>query len=155
MGDQKILIPYNFTSYDQKALDFVILNFSQSEHIEITLFNAYMPGPEIDEREAPIMKKMHTSLNYLHLKTKEQEAFLNQAKQKLVLNGFAKRQIKTIFRPRKKDIPGEIIDLAREGKFNVIVTNRKPGRVVKRFFTESIFNKVINSLSDKIVCVVS
>ena len=155
MDDQKILIPYNFTNYDQKALDFVIRTFSKSENIEITLFNAYMPGPKIDEREAPIMKKMHASLNYLYTKIKEQEVFLNQAKQKLVLNGFAGSQIKTIFRPRKKDIPGEIIDLAIEGKFNIIVTNRKPGKVVKRFFTESIFKKVINSLSDKIVCVVS
>ena len=155
MGDQKILIPYNFTSYDQKALDFVILNFAQSENIEITLFNAYMPVPEMNEREAPIMKKMHTSLNFLHKKIKEQEAFLKEAKQKLVLNSFAGSQIKTIFRPRKKDIPTEIIDLAIEGKFNIIVTNRKPGKVVKRFFTESIFKKVINSLSDKTVCVVS
>ncbi|PQP34901.1 hypothetical protein C6A37_05345 [Desulfobacteraceae bacterium SEEP-SAG9] len=155
MDDQKILIPYNFTNYDQKALDFVIRTFSKSENIEITLFNAYMPGPKIDEREAPIMKKMHASLNYLYTKIKEQEVFLNQAKQKLVLKGFAGSQIKTIFRPRKKDIPGEIIDLAIEGKFNIIVTNRKPGKVVKRFFTESIFKKVINSLSDKIVCVVS
>jgi len=97
MGDQKILIPYNFTSYDQKALEFVILNFARSEHIEITLFNTYIPVPEIDEREAPIMKKMHTSLNYLGTKIKEQEAFLQQAKQKLVLSGFAERQIKTIF----------------------------------------------------------
>jgi hypothetical protein len=155
MGDQKILFPYNFTSYDQKAMDFVIRNFAQSQNIEITLFNSYVTGPEIDEREAPIMKKMHTSLNYLHTQTKEQEAFLKEAKQKLVLNGFAEDRIKTIFRPRKKDIPTEIIDLAIEGKFNIIVTNRKPGKVVKRFFTESTFKKVINSLSDKTVCVVS
>jgi hypothetical protein len=155
MGDQKILIPYNFTSYDQKALEFVILNFARSEHIEITLFNTYIPVPEIDEREAPIMKKMHTSLNYLGTKIKEQEVFLQQAKQKLVLSGFAERQIKTIFRPRKKDIPTDIVDLAIEGNFNIIVTNRKPGKVVKRFFTESIFKKVITSLSEKTVCVVS
>ena len=34
MATQKILLPYNFTSFDQKALDFVINFFGKSEDIE-------------------------------------------------------------------------------------------------------------------------
>ena len=29
MSIQKLLVPFNFTSYDQKTLDFVILHFDQ------------------------------------------------------------------------------------------------------------------------------
>jgi len=154
MTGQKILLPYNFLIYDQKALDFVISTFAYSNDVEITIFNAYTPVPEIDIREAPIMEKLHGNLNYLSQKVKEQEAGLKAAKQKLLQNGFSTHQIHMIFKPRKKDIAGEIIDLALDQHFNVIVINRKPGKVT-RFFTGSLFNKVVNALEGKVVCIVS
>ncbi|MBC8390960.1 MAG: hypothetical protein H8E17_00110 [Deltaproteobacteria bacterium] len=89
MTGQKILLPYNFLIYDQKALDFVISTFAYSNDVEITIFNAYTPVPEIDIREAPIMEKLHGNLNYLSQKVKEQEAGLKAAKQKLLQNGFS------------------------------------------------------------------
>ena len=44
MAIQKILLPYNFTSLDQKALDFVINVFSHLKDTEITILNAYTSG---------------------------------------------------------------------------------------------------------------
>lgn len=43
MATQKILVTYNFTSYDQKALDFVIRTFVHLKDVEITLLNVYTP----------------------------------------------------------------------------------------------------------------
>lgn len=73
MATQKILLPYNFTSHDKKALDFVILNFANRKDVEITLFNAYMPLPEIDMRASPIMEKVTSNLHYLSQRIGEQE----------------------------------------------------------------------------------
>ncbi len=51
MASEKILLPYNFTGYHQRALDFVIRTFSHLKDVEVTLFHTYTPVPEIDMRE--------------------------------------------------------------------------------------------------------
>ena len=154
MANQKVLIPYNFTSYDQKALDFVIRAFSHLEDAEVTLFNAYTPVPEVESRESPVLAKLQSNLAYLSQRLIEQEDDLKAAMQYLTQNGFSENRVRYFFQPRKKDIPGEIIDLALNDSFKVIVINRKPGKVT-RFFTGSGFNKIVNALKDTVVCIVS
>ena len=90
MTSQKILFPYNFTSYDQKALDFVVRTFVHLKDVEVSLFHTYTPVPEIEMRESPVMYKLKDSLNYLSQRIKEQEAALNVAKHNLLENGFSK-----------------------------------------------------------------
>ena len=141
MASQKILLPYNFTSHDQKALDFVIRSFAHQQDVELTLFNAYTSVPDIEVRGSPIMETMRGNLSYLSQKIKEQEDELMVVRNKLLENGFSKDRIHTVFEPKKKDIAGEIVDLALKGRFNVVVLNRKPGKIA-RFFTGSVFDKV-------------
>ncbi len=76
------------------------------------------------------------------------------AKKNLLENGFSEEQIRYIFTPRKRDIAGEIVDLASNGRYDVVVINRKPGKIT-RFFTGSVFNKVASSLRDKTICLVT
>jgi hypothetical protein len=154
MTRQKILIPYNFTQYDKKALDFVIQTFANQEEVEITLFNSYIPTPEIEVRGSPIMDKMKGSLGYFSQKIKEQEDELKAVRGLLIEKGFPEDRIQTVFEPKKKDIAGDIVDLAQKGQFNVVVLNRKPGKIAK-FFAGSVSNKVIAALKDKTVCIVS
>lgn len=154
MASQKILLPYNFTSNDQKALDFVIRSFAHQQDVELTLFNAYTSVPDIEVRGSPIMETMRGNLSYLSQKIKEQEDELMVVRNKLLENGFSKDRIHTVFEPKKKDIAGEIVDLALKGRFNVVVLNRKPGKIA-RFFTGSVFNKVVTSLKETTVCIVS
>ncbi|NQT55314.1 MAG: universal stress protein [Desulfobacteraceae bacterium] len=154
MANQKILLPYNFTNYDQKALDFVVRTFVHLKDVEVSLFHTYTPVPEIEMRESPVMDKLKDSLNYLSQRIKEQEAALNVAKHNLLENGFSKNQIRYIFKPRNKDIAGEIIDIALNGHFNLIVINRKPGKIT-RLFTGSVFNKVASALKDITICLVT
>ena len=68
MSSQKILVPYNFTAYDQKALDFIIQTFAHLEGVEITLFNTYIPAPEIDVRSTPMMEKLKGDISFLSKK---------------------------------------------------------------------------------------
>jgi len=154
MSSQKILLPYNFTSYDQKALDFAIRSFAHQKDVEITLFNAYIPVPEIEVRSSPVMETMRRNLGYLSQKIKEQEDELKVVRNKLLEKGFSEDRIHTLFEPKKKDIAGDIIDLALKGRFNLVVLNRKPGKIIQ-FFTGSVFNKVVTSLKEATVCIVS
>ena len=154
MAIQKLLLPYNFTHFDQKALDFVISTFRNREDIEITIFNAYTPVPEIETSASLVTGKLKGSLNYLSQKIAEQEAELKMLKQKLIDNGFADGLIYTVFQPRKKDVASEIIDIATNNKFDIIVISHKPGKAT-RFFTGSRYSKVIAALKEVTVCVVS
>jgi hypothetical protein len=100
------------------------------------------------------MAKFQRNLDYLAQKVKEQEAGLQEARQYLVQNGFTENQVSYLYKPRKKDIIGEIVDIATQDNFNIVVMNRKPGKVT-RFFTGSVFSKVVSALKDKTVCIVS
>ena len=154
MATRKLLLPYHFTRLDQKALDFVIDTFGKMEDITVTIFNAYTPIPEIDTEATSVTGKLKGSLSYLSQKIKENETALNEVKDKLVERGFPEKQVNCIFRPRKRDVASEIIDLVNSEDFDTIVLNRKHARVT-RFFSGSISHKVVMTLKDVTVCIVT
>jgi hypothetical protein len=154
MPDFTFLVPYNFTRQDQKALDFLIQTFSHLPNADITLFHSYTPVPEISMRDNPIMEKVRGNLSYLNQTIKMQQEGLENAKTHLATKGFSADRIQTLFIPRKKDIAAEIIDLIKEHSFDMIILNRNPGKVT-RFFSGSVFNKVIQAVRKATVCVVS
>jgi len=154
MANQKILVPYNFTAYDQKALDFIIHTFVHLKDVEITLFNAYTPVPKIETQESTIMEKLQGNLNILSLKVKGMEADLKAACQKLLKNGFLEQQVHYLFKPRKKDVAREIIDLVVNDQFNLVILNSKPGKL-SHYFTGNVYSKIINKIEDTAVCVIT
>jgi nucleotide-binding universal stress UspA family protein len=154
MAIQKVLLPYNFTGLDQKALDFVINTFGKQKNIEVTLFNAYTAAPEIETTSTSVTSKLKESLSYLSQKITEQEAELKKIKQKLLENGFEDDLVHTVFQPRRKEVASEIIDLATANNFDVIILSHRPGRAT-RFFSGSRYSKVISALRNVTVCVVS
>ena len=84
----------------------------------------------------------------------QRENDLKAITEKLSETDLAKCQIHTIFRPRKKDIASEIINLHRDINFDAIVLNRKASRVT-RFFSGSVSHKVLMTLKETAVCIVS
>ena len=100
------------------------------------------------------MGKLKGNLSYLSQQIMQQETELEAAKEKLIQGGFAQSAVETVFKPRKKDIAAEIIELATKEHFNVVVINHKPGKA-SRFFTGSVFSKVVSALKDVTVCIVS
>jgi hypothetical protein len=154
MAAQKILLPYNFTTLDQKALAFANNTFGHIEETEITLFHAYTPLPEIEAENTSVMGKLKGDLTYLSQKIMQQQKELKAVEEKLLQGGFAQNKINSIFKPRKKDIASEIIELVSENKYSVVLINHRPGKA-SRFFTGSVFSKVVSALKDTTVCIVS
>jgi len=154
MAIQKILVAYNFTNLDQKALDFVTSTFVHIEGVEITIFHAFTPVPEIETQASVVTGKLKGSLSYLSQQIMQRENDLKRVTDKLAENGFDESRINTVFKPRKKDIASEIISLTRDTKFDAIVLNRKAARVT-RFFSGSVSNKVVMTVKDTAVCIVS
>ena len=154
MAGRKVLVPYNFTANDEKALDFVIRKFAPEEDVTVTLFNAYTPAPEVQVRNNPIMEKMSANLAYLRQKVREQEEELKRTKKRLIQNGFSDDRVDTIFKPMRKDVAREVVDLARKERCDVVVVNRNPANI-KRFFTISVAERVTRDLKDIEVVVVT
>ena len=154
MAAQKILLPYNFTTLDQKALAFASSTFSHLEGVEFTLFHAYTPLPGIEAETTSVMGKLKGDLTYLSQKIMQQETELKKVEETMVENGLAQDRIHSVFKPRKKDIASEIIEFATKDKFDVIIISHKPGKA-SRFFTGSVFSKVVSTLKDITVCIVS
>lgn len=154
MDKQKVLVPYNFTNYDEKALDFVVQRFAGDQGVEVTLFNAYIPVPKIELRKGQIMEKISSNLAYLQQKIYEQENCIKQAREKLIQNGFSSNRVHYIFRAINKDVAQDIIDLVLDKGFNMVILNRNPGKIT-RFFTGSVSYKVMKSLKHVNVYVVT
>jgi hypothetical protein len=154
MAGTRILFPYNFTSYDQKALDFVISTYARLEDADITLFNLYTPVPEVDADSTTVMTQVKGSLNYLSQKIMEQENSLKKVQEKLIQAGFSEAKVHCLFRPRKKDTASEIITCALERHAQVVVLNSKPTRI-KRLFTGGVFLKVVNALRDTTIIIIT
>jgi hypothetical protein len=100
------------------------------------------------------MGKLKGDLSYLSQKIMQQETELKAVAEKLLQAGFAQNRLHTIFKPRKKDIAAEIIELVTNDNFNVVIINHKSGKA-SRFFTGSVFSKVVSALKDTTVCIVS
>jgi nucleotide-binding universal stress UspA family protein len=148
MSALKILVPYNFTDNDDKAIDFVIDSFGRSPDAEITLFHTYVPLPKLDISDKTVMTRISGNLTYLQQKTSELEDALARAAERLVAGGFDKERVHFIFKARQSEPAQEIIDQANKGHFTTIVLNHHPSKV-RKFFTASTAKKVAKALMHK------
>lgn len=144
----KILMPYNFTSNDEKAVAYVIDSFLRVQDTEITLFHTYVPVPDIEVSDKTVMARISGNIAYLRQKIYDLEEAIKNAAGRLIEAGFPKEKVHYIFKPRLKETAQEIIDYAIQGDFAVIVLNHNPHRV-RKFFTPSISKKVSKALMHK------
>ncbi|MDJ0720922.1 MAG: universal stress protein [Desulfobacterales bacterium] len=154
MAAQRILLPYNFSANDQKSLDFIIKTFSRQEDADITIFHAFTPISEVESDDQSATAKLKRRLSYLTQELTEREIALQELRSQLISSGFDRERVRYIFISRKKEIAAAIIDQVEENDYDIIVLNHKPGKV-SRFFTGSVFIKVVTALKDTTICVVS
>lgn len=154
METRTVLLPFNFTAQDHKALEFVNQHFISQKGYTVTLYHGYTPIPEVASDGHSVMGRLKENLSYLSQKITELEAALMQIKIDMVKNGTNENRVKIMFKPRRKEISAEIIELMQRDHYTMIVLNRKPGKV-SRFFTGSVSHKVISAARNTTVCVVS
>ena len=154
MDVKRILLPYNFTDLDKKALAFVCRTFSHLPGTEVTLLNVYMPVPVIAVQENPVMKKMQESIAYMKRLIADQEGALDQAKEQLVSGGFTENRVRVDFKPKNRDVAGHIIDTATRENHDLVVLTHSSGKI-GRFFTGNVFNKVVTGLRGIAICIVT
>ncbi|EFK10377.1 universal stress family protein [delta proteobacterium NaphS2] len=152
MMTRKILVPYDFTSYNQKALDFVVENFGNSPDVHVTLFHAYAQLPEIDLTANPEMLKLRSPMISLKQELREKETELKALTRYFVKNGFGEEQLKCIFQEREKGVSEAIVRMAKKEGCRIIVLSRSSGRV-SLLMGRSTSSKIITSLTDVTVCI--
>ena len=145
MAAKKILVPYNFTANDEKAIDLVIQNFSQHPDTRITLFHVYLPVPNIEINDKTVMSRISGNLSYLRQKINDMEVEIVKARDRLIDAGFPKEKVNYVFKPQDKDAAQEIIEQAYSGAFTDIILNRSPASI-RKFFTASISKRVEKAL---------
>ena len=154
MAVTKILLPYNFAQKDRKAMQFVIDTFRDRPEVRITLFHAFTPLPAIDVSGALEKSKLGSNMSYLQQKISELESTFRSVRLQLVQNGFSETQVKALFKPRKKEVAAEILELNRIEIFDLIVLSHM-SRKIKQFFTGSVPNRLLAELKDTTVCIVT
>ena len=150
MATFRILLPYNYSPNDQKAIRFVIDAFAGRQEVRVTLFHAYTPLPDIDVRASPENVKMRSGMTFLASELKEKEEALMKVGELLVESGFNREAIDCVFTKRGKSAAEEIVD--QVGGCNVLVLSRGAGKVT-HFFTRSIYARVVAALRGITICV--
>jgi hypothetical protein len=152
MATIKILVPYNFSVHEWKAFDFVVNILGGRDDVKITLFNTYVPVPEIDLTGNPELDKMRGGLIYLSEELKRKVEGLKSAANYFLQHGLSEHQVDFVFKKKEKDVAEEIIDAVVNGHYDMVVLRPTPGKV-SRFFARSIHEKVIKALQEVTVCI--
>ncbi len=147
MANLKVLVPYNYTKNDEKALDFVTQRYGQTDDVTITLMHVYIPVPDVEVSDRTVMARLIENMAYLRQKIRDAEEAIVAAKKGLIAAGFQEARVHTVFKEKGKDVAQDIIELVRQGRFSTLILNRQPSRIT-RFFTPSISKKVSRELSD-------
>lgn len=144
----KILIPYNFTANDEKALEFAGKKYAGRNDVQITLFHAFPPIPDIDNLNSPIMNKVMLNTSFLRQQQDGQKNAMEAARQRLANYNINPDLIKCLYSPVRKDIADDIVQLCRAEAFDEVVLNRNPGSIIN-YFSRSISRKVIQYVSGR------
>lgn len=153
MATPTILIPYNFTKIDQKAIAFTVDTFGHQPAARITLFHVYIPLPQIETSSSTVMGRLTSSMHYLSGELKEKEQAIKRVRRRLLEQGWSEHQVDYVFKARSKQVAEEIIETAA-GRYDIIVLSYRPYRIT-RTFVQSVHNKVIAALRDVTVCIVT
>jgi hypothetical protein len=154
MGTQKLLLPYNFTDRDHKALEFTASTFAPQGDVEVTLFHAFLSLPEVQIQDRQVTERLKGGMGYLQAKISELESDFKNVRDELIDRGFPPARVRAVFRPRKKELLNAILDLHQRERFDIIVLSHRPA-MVGRFFAGSLHTKLISALTNVTICVVS
>lgn len=154
-GKKKILVPFNFTDYDDRVLHYLMRDFAEQKWLQVTLFNVYTPLPELDTQSSPLLKGLKTTIASFHTELREKESLLKKAIEDLQDNGFSAHQVDYVFKAREKDIGGEIVDFVVKGSYDTIVMSHRHGSFIRRSLTRNVHDKVLGELTHTTIIIIT
>ena len=80
MAGKKILVAFEFTEYDERALHYVMRNFADQKWVKITLFHVYTPLLDIDPFSNPGLSHLRSTMDTFWTELGEKEAGLKRNK---------------------------------------------------------------------------
>ncbi len=154
MAGKKILVPFNFTEYDEKALHYVLRNYAGHTWAKVTLFHSYTPLPEIKGLSNMTISRLSSAVASMSGEIREKKAELKKTVQDLVESGFLEEQVNFIFKTRNKSIASEVVDMVVGGGYDTVVLTSRPGRI-KKAFTRNVHDKLLATLKNKEICIIT
>ena len=154
MARQRVLVPYNFTIHDQKAIDFIIRTFLAVKDIQFTLFHAYAPLPEIQTGSNAVLGRLQGTMTSLSEELRGQERYLKEGREELLKKGFSDDQVDYIFKAREKDVTNEIAETAIKGGYQMVLLSRNPTKTT-RLFGRNVSSKLLATLKNTTICIVN
>lgn len=154
MAGKRVLVPFNFSDYDERALHYVIRNYAGQRWANVTLFHAYTPLPELDGYTNPSVRRVKSTMASMWREVREKEQDLKRVLGDLRDSGFSEDQLDCIFKAREKSIGDEIVRACREGKYDTVVLCRKPGKA-SRILSRTVHDKLLTSLRDTEIVIIT
>jgi len=154
MAGSKVLVPFNFTDYDEKVLHHVVRNYAGVPRIIVTLFHVYTPMPDIDTYAHPSLGRLKGTIASLSQEARKKENDLKQIIEDLGQSGFLEGQLNYVIRPRQKSVGAEIVEMVLNESYDTIVLSRKPGKMTYGF-SRNVHDKLLSSLKDVTISIIT
>jgi hypothetical protein len=148
MVGKRVLVPFNFTDYDERALHYVMRTFAGQERVFITLFHVYTPLPELDGYSSPSLARLKTTIASMWQELREKEMDLKRVKEDLVENDFHESQIDYQSKPGTKNIGAEIVEATRKGNYDIVIISQKPKKATRAFrrkVHDALLSELVNT----------
>lgn len=154
MPGKRILVPFNFSPYDERALHYVIRNYAGHRWAKVTLLHVYTPLPKLDGYTNPSVRRVKSTMATMWTEVREKEQELKKVLQDLLDSGFSHDQLDYVFRGSEKSIGDEIAQTCREGKYDTVVLSRKSGKA-SGILSRTVHDKLLNSLRNTEIVIIT
>ncbi|MFH2218944.1 MAG: universal stress protein [Pseudomonadota bacterium] len=146
--DEKVLVSVDGSENANRAVDFVASALGGSNY-KITLLHVIRGDLEAE------LPHLFVSGESVMEAIEEINAVFDEAKQRLMDAGFASHQITPKIVSGSRSRAGAIVQEARDGDYGTIVLGRRGLSKVKEFFMGRVSNKVIHTIRNRAVWVIT
>ena len=139
-----IVVPVDGSENSLKSLDYTNLMFGPKHNLKVTLFHVLPSLPSVLIEESRKDAKMGEQFSNLKKKNIGlAERLLVEAKNKLVLRGFAESAVETVYQERRVGIARDICNWAEDNRADALIISSRGRTRLHAFFTGEIANKVL------------
>lgn len=148
MKQEKILLAVDGSDRSLETVRYVG-KYKPFRSMRVVLFNVFSDVPDCYwdlEREPKSVKAVRHVRAWINERKKEMDAYMENARQRLLRNNFPSENIVIKIRPRKKGVAQDIVREARDG-YSAVVLRRRGTTTLKNIILGSVAIKLMEQLS--------